>query len=49
MVLLDLRKRSSGDYLSFGTRAAEMGVAMNAIADVMGHVDINTTRRYALN
>lgn len=32
---------------TFGTRAADMGVAMNAIADVMGHADIHTTRRYA--
>jgi integrase len=32
---------------TFGTRAADMGVSMNAIADVMGHADIHTTRRYA--
>lgn len=32
---------------TFGTRAADMGVAVNAIADVMGHADIHTTRRYA--
>ena len=32
---------------TFGTRAAEMGASMNAIADVMGHADIHMTRRYA--
>jgi len=32
---------------TFGTRAADMGASMNAIADVMGHADIHMTRRYA--
>jgi integrase len=32
---------------TFGTRAADMGVGMNAIADVMGHSDIRMTKRYS--
>jgi integrase len=32
---------------TFGTRAAEAGVALNAVAAVMGHADIHTTMRYA--
>jgi integrase len=31
---------------TFGTRAADAGVPINAIADVMGHADIHTTQRY---
>jgi integrase len=32
---------------TFGTRAADGGVEMTAIAEVMGHADIRTTRRYS--
>ncbi|MGH9760259.1 MAG: tyrosine-type recombinase/integrase [Blastocatellia bacterium] len=32
---------------TFGTRAADAGVALNAVASVMGHADIHTTMRYA--
>jgi len=32
---------------TFGTRAADSGVALNAVAAVMGHADIHTTMRYA--
>lgn len=32
---------------TFGTRAADAGVPINAIAAVMGHADIHTTMRYS--
>jgi integrase len=32
---------------TFGTRAADAGVALTAVAAVMGHADIHTTMRYA--
>jgi integrase len=32
---------------TFGTRAASAGVALTAVASVMGHADIHTTMRYA--
>jgi integrase len=32
---------------TFGTRAADAGVALTALAAVMGHADIHTTMRYA--
>ena len=32
---------------TFGTRAADAGVPLGAVAAVMGHADIHTTIRYA--
>jgi integrase len=32
---------------TFGTRAADAGVPLGAVAAVMGHADIHTTMRYA--